>query len=138
MLPLALGMAGRLAKEQPLDPALWRTVHEKLQGKRTKFHDMKNGMLFSAFDTSIYDLPLPQQEQLQLMAVMASGVDATSQMLANLWDQVCGIHPDIFSLPILFIISCDSAWMRFPPACRERSRDLMLYRALFLATTLLF
>ena len=89
MLPLALGMVGTLAKDQPLDPASWRTVHEKLQGKRTKFREVENGKLFSTIDTSLCDLPSTQQEQLQLMAVMVSGVVATAEMLASLWDQVC-------------------------------------------------
>ncbi|CAN0532824.1 unnamed protein product, partial [Ectocarpus sp. 8 AP-2014] len=37
---------------------------------------------------SVCNLPSNQREQLQLMAVMASGVAATSEMLANLWDQL--------------------------------------------------
>lgn len=89
MLPLALGMAGTLAKDQPMDPASWQTVHEKLQEKHTKYQEMENGKLFSVIDTSLFDLPFTQQEQLRLMAVMASGVVATSEMLANLWKQVC-------------------------------------------------
>eukprot|EP00752_Nemacystus_decipiens_P014758 g13139.t2 len=87
MLPMALGMAGTLAKKQPLDPASWRTVHEKLREKRAKFRGMDNGRLFSVIDASLCDLPSAQQEQLRLMAVMASGVVATSEMLANLWKQ---------------------------------------------------
>lgn len=90
MLPLALGMAGTLAQDRPLDPASWQTVHEKLREKHnTKFREMENGKLFSAIDASLCDLPCTQQEQLRLMAVMASGVVATSEMLANLWKQVC-------------------------------------------------
>ena len=89
MLPLALGMVGSLAKDQPLDPKSWRTVHEKLQVPRTKFRDVENGKLFSTIDTSLCDLPSTQREHLQLLAVMASGAVATSDMLANLWDQVC-------------------------------------------------
>ena len=92
MLPLALGMVGTLAKDQPLDPVSWRTVHEKLQGKHTKFRKVDNAKLFYAIDTSVCDLPSTQQEQLQLMAVMASGVVATAEMLASLWDQVCRIR----------------------------------------------
>lgn len=92
MLPLALGMAGTLAKDQPLDPASWRSLHEKLHETRVKFRQVENGKLFSTIDTSLCDLPLAQQEQLQLMAVMASGVVATSDMLANLWDQVWVMH----------------------------------------------
>ena len=92
MLPLALGMVGTLVKDQPLDPVSWRTMHKKLQTNCTKFRDMENGKLFSTMDASLCDLPSTQQEQLQLMAVMASGVVATSEMLANLWDQVCLIR----------------------------------------------
>lgn len=88
MLPLALGMVGTLAKDQPLDPASWRTVHEKLQAKHTKFLKIDNAKLFYAIDISLHDLPSTQQEQLQLMAVLASGVVATSEMLANLWNKV--------------------------------------------------
>lgn len=87
-LPLALGMVGALVKEQPLYPSSWRGVHEKLHEKRTKFRKIENGKLFSTIDTSLCDLPLTQQEQLQLMAVMASGAIATTKMLANLWAQV--------------------------------------------------
>lgn len=89
MLPLALGMVGSLARTQPLDPASWRTVFEKLQKKRTKFREMENGKLFSTIDSSLCELPLAQREYLQLMAVLASGVVATTAMLGNLWDQVC-------------------------------------------------
>jgi len=88
LLPLALGMAGKLAKEQPLEPSSWRAVHEKVHKKRTKFRQMENGKLFSTIDTSLCDLPLTQQEYLQLLAVLASGVVAPTDMLANLWDQV--------------------------------------------------
>lgn len=88
LLPLALGMVGALAKERPLDHSSWREVHDKLQEKRTKFRQMENGKLFSTIDTSLCDLPLTQREQLQLMAVMASGVHATTEMLANLWAEV--------------------------------------------------
>ena len=86
MLPLALGMVGNLAKERPLDPTMWRKLH-------TKFLELERGkllqVLFQVIDTSVDDLPSTQQAQLQLMAVMASGVVATPEMLANLWDQVC-------------------------------------------------
>ena len=88
LLPLALSMAGALAKERPLDPSSWRAVHEKLHEKRTKFRQMENGKLFSTIDTSLCELPLAQRQQLQLMAVMASGALATTEMLANLWAEV--------------------------------------------------
>eukprot|EP00903_Cladosiphon_okamuranus_P006182 g6079.t1 len=87
MLLLALGMVGTLAKDQPLDPVSWRAVHKELRGKHTMFRDMENGKLFSTMDASVCDLPSNQREQLQLMAVMASGVVATPEMFANLWDQ---------------------------------------------------
>ena len=82
-------MVGALAKGQPLDPYSWRRVHEKLHEKRTKYRRMENGKLFSTIDTSVCDLPLSLREQLQLMAVMAFGVAATTDMLANLWAKVC-------------------------------------------------
>eukprot|EP00903_Cladosiphon_okamuranus_P006199 g6096.t1 len=87
MLPLALGVVGTLAKGQPLDPVSWRAVHKKLREERSMFRDMENGKLFSTIDASVCDLPSNQREQLQLMAVMASGVVATPEMLANLWNQ---------------------------------------------------
>lgn len=82
-------MAGTLAKDQPLDPTSWRSVHEKLERRHTKFREMENAKLFSTIDASLGDLPFTQQQQLRLMAVMAFGVVATPGMLANLWDQVC-------------------------------------------------
>ena len=82
-------MIGVLAKERPRDPSTWRVVHEKIAEKRTKFEEMENGKLFSTIHTSLCDLPRTQQEQLRLMAVMASGAVATKEMLANLWSQVC-------------------------------------------------
>ena len=93
MLPLALGIVGALAKDRPLDPASWRMVHEKLRTSRTKFVEMDKRKLLFVFETSISELPPAQQEQLHLLAVMASGVVATPEMLANLWDQVGGQAP---------------------------------------------
>ena len=115
MLPLALGVAGALAKDQPLDPASWRTVHENLREKHTDFREMENGKLFSAIDASLCDLPFARQEQLRLMAVMASGVAATSEMLANLWEQVCWYSARrVRALPVadfcFFTESRDAAW----------------------------
>ena len=49
MLPLVLGMVGSLAKDQPLEPASWRTVHEKLRRPHTKFREMDNAKLFYAY-----------------------------------------------------------------------------------------
>lgn len=90
LLPLALGIVGNLAREQPLDPASWQTLHDRLlKGKNAKFRQLDDGKLFSTIDASIFDLPSNQQKQLQLMAVMASGVAVTPEMLAILWDQVC-------------------------------------------------
>ncbi|CAM9675009.1 unnamed protein product [Scytosiphon promiscuus] len=86
-LPLALGMVGKLARDQPLDPCSWRRLHDNLQGKSSKFRRLENGKLFSSIETSLRGLPNAQQEQLQLMAVMASGVAVTPEMLANLWAQ---------------------------------------------------
>lgn len=110
MLPLALSMVGTLAKDQPLDPASWRLLHEKLSVKHNKFLDMQNGKLFYAIDVSLRSLPSNQQEQLQLMAVMASGVVATSEMLASLWDQVGEIQTFCArsSLPTGHIRFCDA------------------------------
>lgn len=94
LLPLALGMVGTMANEQPLDPSSWRAVHEKLAEKRTKFEQMEGGKLFSTIHTSLCNLPLTQQEHLRLLAVMASGALATHEMLANLWSQVCAVRCD--------------------------------------------
>lgn len=88
LLPLALGIVGNLAREQPLDPVSWQTLHDDLQRKWAKFRQLDNGKLFSTMDMSLCNLPRAQQEELQLMAVMASGIAATPEMLANLWDQV--------------------------------------------------
>lgn len=88
MLPLALGMVGTLAKDQPLDPASWYSLHEKLREASDSFEQTDDGALFSSILTSFDFLPPAQQDQLRLMAVMPSGVVATSEMLANLWDQV--------------------------------------------------
>lgn len=96
MLPLTLGIVGTLVKDQPLDPASWRAVHEKLQENHAKYHQMENCELFYAIDTSLRALPMTPHKQLQLMAVMASGVVATLEMLANLWKQVT--HGACFSL----------------------------------------
>ncbi|CAM9436286.1 unnamed protein product, partial [Hapterophycus canaliculatus] len=88
LLPLALGIVGNLARDEPLDPVSWQMLHDKLQEKPVKFRRLENGKLFSMIETSLRGLPSAQQEQLQLMAVMASGVAATREMLANLWAQV--------------------------------------------------
>lgn len=89
MLPLALGMAGALAKGQPLKPECWRLVHKKLKEIRTKFRDVERGALFATIDASSQNLPQAQKHQFQLMAVLASGLPATQDMLANLWETVC-------------------------------------------------
>ena len=44
--------------------------------------------IFSTIDASIDILPRTVQEQLLLMAVLASGVAVSSEMLASLWDVV--------------------------------------------------
>lgn len=90
MLPLALGMAGAMARGQPLQAASWRSVHEKLQRRDTKLRQMQSEheTLFSTIEASANELPSSQQQQLRLMAVMASGVSATLDMLASLWDVV--------------------------------------------------
>ena len=72
-----------------MEPSSWRVVHQKLHEKRNKFREIANGKLFSTIDTSLCALPLNQREQLQLMAVMASGALVTTEMLTNLWAQVC-------------------------------------------------
>ena len=93
MLPLALGIAGAMVKNQPLDASSWRTVHENLK-KKSKLKDMRSEMshgsksIFSTIDASVDILPRTVQEQLLLMAVLASGVTASSEMLASLWDVV--------------------------------------------------
>ena len=95
MLPLALSMAGAMAKDQPLDASSWRTVHKALQEKFIKLKEMRSEemtspskSIFSTIDTSVENLPRTIREQLLLMAVLASGVAASSEMLANLWDVV--------------------------------------------------
>ncbi|CAN0448079.1 unnamed protein product, partial [Ascophyllum nodosum] len=42
MLPLALSMAGAMAKDQPLDASSWRTLHETLQEKDFKLEEMRS------------------------------------------------------------------------------------------------
>lgn len=96
-------MVGYSAREQPLDPISWRRLHDKLQQKSVKIRQLENGKLFSTIETSLHGLPRAQQEQLQLMAVMPSGVAATPEMLANLWDQV-GSHGFKHALHGLFVL----------------------------------
>ena len=95
MLPLALGMTGAMAKDEPLDPASWIRVHEKLRVKRIKLREIRSvevasehKNIFSTIEASADDLPSTIRKQLQLMAVLASGIAASSDMLANLWDVV--------------------------------------------------
>ena len=93
MLPLALGMAGAMVKNQPLDASSWRTVHENLK-KKNKLKYMRSEemsqskSIFATIDASVDVLPRTVQEQLLLMAVLASGVAASPEMLASLWDVV--------------------------------------------------
>ena len=95
MLPLALSMAGAMAKDQPLDASLWKTVHETLQKKCIKLKDMRqeemtsqSKSIFSTIDASVDNLSRAVREQLHLMVVLASGVPASSEMLASLWNVV--------------------------------------------------
>ena len=95
MLPLALSMAGTMAKDQPLDASSWRTLHETLQEKYFKLEEMRpedmtsqSKSIFSTIHASVDILPRTVREQLRLMVVMASGVAADSEMLASLWDVV--------------------------------------------------
>ena len=95
MLPLALSMAGAMVKDQPLDASSWRTLHETLQKTPTKLKEMRSEemtsqskSIFSTIDASVDILPRTVREQLLLMVVLASGVNASSGMLANLWDVV--------------------------------------------------
>ena len=95
MLPLALSMAGAMAKDQPLDASSWRTLHETLQEKDFKLEEMRpeemtsqNKSIFSTIHASVDILPRTVREQLRLMVVMASGVAADLEMLASLWDVV--------------------------------------------------
>ena len=93
MLPLALGIAGAMVKDQPLDASSWRTVHESLR-KKNKLKYMRSEemsqskSIFSTIDASVDILPRTVREQLLLMAVLATGVTASSEMLASLWDVV--------------------------------------------------
>ena len=95
MLPLALSMAGAMAKDQPLDASSWRKVHENLQNKYTKLKEMRSEemtsqrkSIFSTIDASVDFLPRTVRERLLLMVVLASGVAASSDMLASLWGVV--------------------------------------------------
>ena len=99
MLPVALSMAGAMAKDQPLDASSWMTVHETLQEKYIKLKEMRPEKMtpqaksiFSTIDASVENLPRTVREQLHLMVVLASGVTASSEMLANLWDVVRSYH----------------------------------------------
>ena len=98
MLPLALGMAGAMAKDQPLRAATWRTVHDKLQVEVIKLEDMKSDEMTSEYNTikstieaSVEALPKTARKRFLMMAVMAPGVAANSEMLANLWNVVNGL-----------------------------------------------
>lgn len=104
MLPLALGMAGVLAKKHgsPLNPDCWWKVHDDLEKKSYKFRRMKlrerEGTLFSVIDASFDILPTDQMDQFQLMAVMAPGIPTQPDMLANLWNTVRvtrDLHPSM-------------------------------------------
>lgn len=92
-LPLALNMAGRLGSEDPLSPACWGRVLERLRDKYKKFKKEKvsedGGALFPVIDVTFDRLPERQQEQFTLMAVVAPGVPFSTEMMANLWETVC-------------------------------------------------
>ena len=95
MLPLALSMAGAMARDHPLDASSWRTVHEALQENYIKLKEMRQEemtpqsmSIFSTIDASVENLPRAVREKLYLMVVLASGVTANSEMLASLWDVV--------------------------------------------------
>ena len=71
MLPLALGIAGAMVKYM-----------------RSEEMSHQSKSIFSTIHASVDILPRTVQEQLLLMAVLATGVTASSEMLASLWDVV--------------------------------------------------
>ena len=60
----------------------------KLKEMRSEEMTSQSKSIFSTIDASVENLPRNVREQLHLMVVMASGVDADSDMLASLWDVV--------------------------------------------------
>lgn len=92
MIPLAADIAGRYMKQEALHAACWQSVHEDIKNRRAvKFHgtvNIERRTIFAAIDIGYDALPSEQQEQLRLLAVMASGVPATWDMVANLWNKV--------------------------------------------------
>lgn len=61
----------------------------KLKEKATKLREMENAKLLYSNDKNLCsNFPPRQQKRLPLMPVLAPGVMVTTDMLANLWDQV--------------------------------------------------
>lgn len=90
-LPLALSMAGRLGKDNPLQSSWWRSVLDKLQDKRRMLKHEKgseNGVLFPVIDATFDALPRRQKELFRLMVVISAGVQLTTKMMASLWEMV--------------------------------------------------
>lgn len=91
-LPLALSMAGRLGREDPLNPDSWTGVLEELNDKNAMFQEEEvsddGSLLFSVIKVAFDKLPHRQKEQFSLMVVMAPGVTITTEIMASLWDMV--------------------------------------------------
>lgn len=104
-LPLALNMAGRLGREDPLQPASWRGVLKKLQDKYKMFKNEQvsdnGGVLFPVINATFDMLPRRQKEQFKMVVVVAAGVPISTDMMANLWGEVraCFIVDNVVTEP---------------------------------------
>lgn len=90
---MALNMAGRLGREQPLEAKWWRRVLQRLEDKyrmfkREQVSEHGGGVLFPVIDATFDMLPRPHKEHFSLMVVIAAGVPISIGMMANLWDMV--------------------------------------------------
>lgn len=88
---MALSMAGRLGREDPLNPTFWRErVLDSLRDKYKKFKEKKisedGGVLFPVIDVTFDRLPERQQQQFKLMVVVAPGILVATEMMACLWN----------------------------------------------------
>lgn len=85
-LPLALSMAGRLGREDPLSPSCWTHVLESLRDRkmlRQEEVSENGGALFPVLDLTLNMLTRRLKEEFKLMAVVAPGVPVATD---NLWD----------------------------------------------------
>lgn len=92
MLPLALSMAGRVAITESSKCTFGQRVHKRLRDHKTTF--LKKNLqeekltLFSVISATNDLLSTDEEDRFFLLAVMAPGVPATQDMLANLWGTV--------------------------------------------------